>query len=152
MQSLDDKFFYLSLAMVVTALVAASQWDALAIDPRDAAILEPLPVEAGNDPPRQAVGGCDSRRRGRLCAQCVSEPGFPVAARVHLPADERVRAVRASCLVHALVTVAAAAFGYLAVIALRETLVALLGRRWVHRGLAVGAGRADRGAWQRAFS
>ncbi len=45
--SLDDKYFYLALAMVVTALVAASQWDVLAIDPRDAAILEPLPVPAG---------------------------------------------------------------------------------------------------------
>ncbi len=45
--SLNDKFFYLALAMIVTALVAASQWDALAIDARDAAILEPLPVAAG---------------------------------------------------------------------------------------------------------
>ena len=45
--SLDDKFFYLALAMIVTALVAASQWDALAIDARDAAILEPLPVATG---------------------------------------------------------------------------------------------------------
>src|SRR5687767_922716 len=35
--ALDDRFFFI-------ALVAASQWDALAIDPRDAAILEPLPV------------------------------------------------------------------------------------------------------------
>src|SRR5687768_16275256 len=42
--SLNDKFFYLALAMIVTALVAASQWDALAIDARDAAILEPLPI------------------------------------------------------------------------------------------------------------
>ena len=45
--SLNDKFLYLGLAMTVTALVAASQWDALAIDARDAAILEPLPVRAG---------------------------------------------------------------------------------------------------------
>ena len=34
---------------------------------------------------------------------------------------------------HAIVTVAAAAFGYLAVIALRETLVAVLGPRWFTR-------------------
>ena len=42
--TLNDKFFYVSLAMLVTALVAAAQWDALAIDHRDAAILDPLPV------------------------------------------------------------------------------------------------------------
>src|SRR5688572_3093909 len=42
--TLNDKFFYISLAMLVTALTAAAQWDALAIDQRDAAILQPLPV------------------------------------------------------------------------------------------------------------
>ena len=42
--TLNDKFFYVSLAMLVTALVAAAQWDALALDQRDAAILDPLPV------------------------------------------------------------------------------------------------------------
>ena len=42
--TLSDKFFYISLAMLVTASVAASQWDALSIDLRDAAILQPLPI------------------------------------------------------------------------------------------------------------
>ena len=37
--TLSDKFLYISLAMLVTALVAAAQWDALAIDYRDAVIL-----------------------------------------------------------------------------------------------------------------
>ena len=45
--TLNDKFFYVSLAMLVSALVAASQWDALALDLRDAAILDPLPVRTG---------------------------------------------------------------------------------------------------------
>src|SRR5688572_8208492 len=44
MRTLSDKFFYVSLAMLITALVAASQWDALSLDQRDAAILDPLPV------------------------------------------------------------------------------------------------------------
>ena len=42
--TLSDKFLYVSLAMLVTALVAAAQWDALAIDYRDAVILQPLPI------------------------------------------------------------------------------------------------------------
>ena len=42
--TLNDKFFYLSLAMLMTALIAAAQWDALSLDQRDAAILDPLPV------------------------------------------------------------------------------------------------------------
>ena len=84
--SLNDKFFYLALAMIVTALVAASQWDALAIDPRDAAILEPLPVARRDDPARQAVGGCDSRRGGRDRRQLRPERRLPVAAGVHASA------------------------------------------------------------------
>src|SRR5918994_1867886 len=42
--TLNDKFFYVSLAMLVTALTAAAQWDALSLDQRDTAILQPLPV------------------------------------------------------------------------------------------------------------
>src|SRR5262245_55467534 len=42
--TLNDKFFYVSLALLMTALVAPSQWDSLSLDQRDAAILDPLPV------------------------------------------------------------------------------------------------------------
>src|SRR5687768_15728096 len=43
-RTLNDKFFYVSLSMLITALIAASQWDALSLDQRDSAILDPLPV------------------------------------------------------------------------------------------------------------
>src|SRR4029079_12779567 len=42
--SLDDKFFYISLSMVTVALLAVVQWDALVVDARDSAILDPLPL------------------------------------------------------------------------------------------------------------
>ncbi len=127
-QSLDDKFFYLSLAMVVTALVAASQWDVLAIDPRDAAILEPLPVGAG------------MIRRAKLSAIAILGAAVACAVNVFpslvfpwmLVFNLRQMsgfALLGIVVTHAVVTVAAAAFGYLVVIALRETLVAVLGRR-----------------------
>ena len=127
-QSLDDKFFYLALAMVVTALVAASQWDVLAIDPRDAAILEPLPVQAG------------TIRRAKISAIAILGGAVACALNV-FPSlvfpwmlvfnfrQMSAFALLGLVAVHALATVAAAAFGYLLVIALRETLVALLGRR-----------------------
>src|SRR5437762_208536 len=44
--SLDDKFLYISASMLIMALMAAVQWDALALDERDAAILGSLPLEA----------------------------------------------------------------------------------------------------------
>ncbi|MGQ0733798.1 MAG: hypothetical protein ACT4QD_09100 [Acidobacteriota bacterium] len=126
--SLDDKFFYVALSMIVTALAAAAQWDALALDARDAAILEPLPVRAG------------TIRRAKLSAVAILGAAVAVAVSVvptvifpwlvvYSLRQMRLVAVLGLMATHALVTVAAAAFGYVAVIALRETLVALLGRR-----------------------
>ena len=130
--SLDDKFFYLGLAMIVTALVAVAQWDTLAIDVRDAAILEPLPVRAG------------IIRRAKLTAVAIL--GAAVAAAVTVcPSvvfpwllvfnfrQMPFVGMLALMVTHAAITLAAASFGYLAIIAVRETLAAVLGRRWFHR-------------------
>ena len=130
--SLDDKFFYLALAMIVTALVATSQWDALVISPRDAAILEPLPVPAG------------TLRRAKMSAVAILGAAVAVAVNA-FPSIvfpwllvfnfRQISLVQLLGLVvtHAIVTFTAAAFGYLAVIGLRETMTAVLGRRWFTR-------------------
>lgn len=131
-RSLDDKFFYLALAMIGTALVAASQWDAIAVDPRDAAILEPLPVPAG------------TIRRAKVSAVAILGAAVAVAINafpsVVFPwllvfGFRQLSVVKLAGLIvtHAVVTIAAAAFGYLVVIALRETIAATLGRVWFTR-------------------
>lgn len=130
--SLDDKFFHLSVAMIATALLAASQWDQLAIDARDVAILEPLPVPAG------------IIRRAKLSAVAIL--GAAVGIGVNLFPSIlfpwllvfSLRQISVASLfglmaTHAVVAVAASAFGYLVVIALREVLAAVLGRRWFAR-------------------
>ena len=71
--TLNDKFFYVSLAMLITALVAAAQWDALALDQRDAAILDPLPVPSGD----HAMGQADGRRRRSAPAVALAVNAFP---------------------------------------------------------------------------
>src|SRR5687768_344722 len=109
-QSLDDKFFYLSLAMVVTALVAASQWDVLAIDPRDAAILEPLPVKAGTI--RRAKVSAIAILGGAVACALNFFPSlvFPWML-VFTFRQMSGLALLGLVIVHALVTVLAAAFG-----------------------------------------
>jgi hypothetical protein len=126
--SLDDKFLYLAFAMIVTALVAATQWDTLSIDPRDAAILEPLPVEAG------------IIRRAKLAAVAILGAGVAIAVNL-FPSfvfpwllifgfrQMSVFWLVPLVAVHFAVTVAAAAFGYLVVIAFRETVALILGPR-----------------------
>ena len=146
--TLDDKFFYLALAMMATSLMAAVQWDALTIDPRDAAILEPLPVSA------------DTIRRAKLTAVGILGGAvaillnlfpsvvFPWLLSISFPQMSSV-ALPGLMAAHAVMTVAAAAFGYLTVIAIRETLTIVLGRRgfaiaspWVQGILIVVLGSA----------
>jgi hypothetical protein len=130
--SLDDKFFYLSAGMIVTALVAAAQWDALAIDARDAAILEPLPVAASvirraklsavailGVATGVAINACPSIVFPPLLVYNLREMGFV--------------ALLWLVTVHAALSVAASLFGYLSIIALRESMMAVLGVRWFSR-------------------
>jgi len=127
-RSLDDKYFYLALAMIVTALVAASQWDVLAIDSRDAAILEPLPVPAGTI--RRAKVTAVAIMGAAVAVAVNGFPSwvFPWMLSVNFPrmVVEQLFELMAA---HALFTVLSGMFGYLVIIALRETMVALLGRR-----------------------
>ena len=129
--SLDDKFFYISLSMLTVALLAVAQWDALVVDARDSAILDPLPV-------RPIVV-----RRAKLAAVaifgCATAMVLNLAPTVIFPllvlVKQRV-SLGSACVIivtHAVITLGAAAFGYLCVVALRETLSALLGGRWFAR-------------------
>jgi len=146
MLSLDDQYFYLALAMLATSLTASTQWDALAIDARDAAILEPLPVPAG------------TIRRAKMSA--VAALGLAVAIAVNLIPSfvfpwalvYRFRELPAATmggmmLTHLATTMAAGVFGYLVVIAIREWATAILGPRafrrvspWLQGGLIVTLG------------
>jgi hypothetical protein len=130
--SLNDKFFYLAAAMIVTALVAASQWDALAIDARDAAILEPLPVAVA------------TIRRAKASAVALLGVGVAIAVTacptvvfplllVFTLRQMSVVDLFALMATHAVFTIAAAVFGYLSIVALRELLAAVLGPRWFAR-------------------
>ena len=125
--SLDDKFFYVSLSMIVVALLAVAQWDALVVDARDAAIFDPLPVRPL------------TIRRAKLAAVAIF--GASAAALVNLAPtiifpllllfEHRVGLAGTALLplTHAAITVVAGAFGFISVIALREASAAILGPR-----------------------
>ena len=129
--SLDDKFFYIAVSMVVVALLAVAQWDALVVDTRDSAILDPLPLRP------VAV------RRAKLAAVaifgCAAAMVVNLAPTVLFPllllVKQQISLWSAMVIIatHALVTLAAAAFGYLCVVGVRETLSAVVGGRWFSR-------------------
>jgi hypothetical protein len=129
--ALNDRAIYIALSMVVSALVAVAQWDSLVVDARDAAILEPLPVRAG------------TIRRAKLAAVAIL--GAAVALAVNIAPSlifpwlmvfgQPLRVIDMATLMatHLAVTVAASAFAYLTIIALRGVLATLLpGRLFAH--------------------
>lgn len=133
--SLGDKFFYIGLSMVVSALLAASQWDALAIEPRDAAILEPLPVPASTIRRAKLTAVAQLGAAAALLLNLAPTAIFPLLLLV----KQRVGILSALLIpvTHAVVTVAAAVFGYMAIIALRELCIALVGQRLAARAAPI---------------
>jgi hypothetical protein len=126
LRSLDDRFLFVSSSMLVMALLAVSQWDALSLDARDAAVLGILPI------PKAAI------IRAKFLAVALLAAGTLVACNLaptllrfaSVPSGLRIGGQGALILTlaHAIVTLAAGVFGFLAVYGLREGLVAVLGQ------------------------
>jgi hypothetical protein len=119
------QFLYCAWSMVVMAIVAVSVWDALALDSRDTEILGPLPVRR------------DVIVRAKVSALVMFALGFTAAlnvvpAMIHpIMSVTRLRPsmlqIAALILAHITSTTAAAAFGFVAVLGLRELLHSVLG-------------------------
>jgi hypothetical protein len=132
---LADRAFLLTCSMTLMALVAVAQWDALSLDARDASVLGTLPVPHG------------VLVRAKLIALVLFAVGFALglsiipaivhpalsAARLDIQIADGLRLMAA----HATVTLAAGGFGFLAVLALREAVRAVIGQALFRRVSAV---------------
>jgi hypothetical protein len=124
--TLNDKFFYVALAMLVTALVAASQWDALSVDVRDAAILDPLPVRPGTVRRAKVTAVAILGACAAVAMNTFPTFVFPWMLSFSLR-QLTVWQLWPLMATHFVVTVTAAVFGYLSVIAIREAISVVLG-------------------------
>jgi hypothetical protein len=126
LRSLDDRFFFVSSSMLVMALLAVSQWDALALDVRDASVLGILPI------PRAVIVRAKFLAVAILAAAtlvaCNALPTLFRLATVPKRLPIGFGGVLILTFAHGLVTFAAGAFGFLAIFGLREGLTAVLGQ------------------------
>jgi hypothetical protein len=126
LRSLDDRFFFVSSSMLVMALLAVSQWDALALDVRDTSVLGILPI------PRAVIVRAKFLAVALLAAATLAACNVPptllrfAAVPIKLPIG--LRGALILTLAHGLATFAAGAFGFLAILGLREGLTAVLGQ------------------------
>ena len=120
------QFLYAAWSITVMALVAVSVWDALALDSRDTEILGPLPLARGVIV--RAKVSALVMFAAAIChrVECRSPRLIhPVSAVSRLRPS--VLQVVTLVVAHITSTTAAAAFGFVAVLGLRELLHALLG-------------------------
>src|SRR5712691_5095446 len=129
--ALDDKFLYISASMLVMALMAAVQWDALALDERDTAILGPLPLEAREIGRAKLTALAMFVAAFAVTLNGVPSVFFPLLTVSHFHVN--ILAVVWMIVVHAAVTMVAGAYAFLTVLLLREVLRLVLGPRWFGR-------------------
>jgi hypothetical protein len=126
--AVGDHFVFVTLAMTVLAFVAVATWDALSLDPRDTAILGPLPIE------RAVLARAKLRAIAilagsfSLVASGLSSLFHPTLMVAKLPIG--IFPALTLIVVHLLVTLGAGLFGFGSVLALREILRATLGWRF----------------------
>jgi hypothetical protein len=122
----SDLFLYTAWSMTVMALVAVTQWHALAVDARDASNLGPLPISHW------------TIVRAKLSAVCLFAAAFAVALNVvpivlHPVLVAATQPVGWSVVfmltaAHASAVLAAAVFGFLVIVGFRELLRLGLGQ------------------------
>jgi hypothetical protein len=132
--ALGDQIFFCATSMLVSAIVATLEWDALALSPRDSLILGVLPL-----PRREIV-------RAKLTSLATFAAAFVIALNAlpmvlhpalmvaNLPLNPLM--LLPLMAAHGLSTVMAGALGFSSVVALRESLYLSLG----HRGFLQMAG------------
>ncbi|HUK36267.1 MAG TPA: hypothetical protein VLV86_20265 [Vicinamibacterales bacterium] len=125
MNALDDRFLFVSASMLVMALLAVSLWDSLALDPRDTAVLGILPLRRSVLTRSKFIAvatlGVAADVGWNAAPTLLRFAALPLALRVGF------KGIVVLTLAQAVTTVAAGAFGFLSVIALRETLTAVFG-------------------------
>jgi hypothetical protein len=131
LMALAHKYQFIAVSMIVMALVATLQWDALGLDARDLANLGPLPVAPADLLRAKALALLMLLAAFAVALNAIPSLAFPAAYLSLVP----IGLARAAWLsvVHALVTLAAAAFGFGVVVGLRSALMALAGPRLFRR-------------------
>jgi hypothetical protein len=125
LSALDDRFLFTSASMLVMALAAVTQWDALVLDARDTAVLGPLPI-----PKAVIVRAKFAATALFASAVLLAWNLFPTllrAAAVPLNLPIGLWGAVRLTLAQGVVTLAAGVFGFLAVLGLREVVFALAG-------------------------
>ncbi len=122
---LDDTFLFVGWSLVVGASVAVVQWNALPLDARDAAVLGTLPVERATIAHAKLTALVIFASGLAVALNAAPSVIYPVLIESKLGGGT-VDIAQLVCA-HLLSTMAAAWFGFTAVVAIREVTRAIVG-------------------------
>lgn len=121
LSALSDRFLFIAASIAISALAALMVWDALALEPRDAAVLGPLPIAAR------------TISRAKLAAAMIFGAGLTVGLNV-IPSvlypvflTLNIRGIRGTTVLrliagHATTVTMAGFFGFFGILAVRGLL------------------------------
>jgi len=127
LMALSHKYQFIAISMVLMALVTTLQWDALGLDARDLSNLGPLPIPGNRLLTAKVLALLALFSAFTVALNLVPSLGFPIAWFSLVPIG--LPRVAWLMFVHAVVTTAAAAFGFAVVLALRGLLLVAAGPR-----------------------
>ena len=132
LSALGDRFLYIGGSVSITALAALMAWDALALEPRDAAILGPLPIPARTITRAKLAAAIIFGATLTVGLNAVPSVLYPLFLTLNIRGTQGSTVVRLIGA-HAATVAMAGCFGFFGVLALRGTLRLLLGERRFHR-------------------
>jgi hypothetical protein len=126
--ALDDKLLFLTVSMLVMAIVALAIWDALALDARDVAVLGSLPLTRATVVRSKLEAIALYAAAVAAALNTIPSVLFPLV--LLGPLDIGVLRLAGLVAAHTLVTAAAGAFGFFGVFACRQLLAIAVPHRF----------------------
>ncbi|HEY7286091.1 MAG TPA: hypothetical protein VH497_11640 [Vicinamibacterales bacterium] len=128
LSALADRFLYIAASMTVSALAALMVWDALALEPRDAAILGPLPIAARTLTRAKLAAAVVFGTVLTVALNAVPSVLYPLFLTLNIRGTHGATILRLIAA-HAATVTMAGLFGFFGVLAVRGTLRWLAGER-----------------------
>ena len=132
LSALSDRFLFISASIAVSALATLMVWDALALEPRDAAILGPLPIPARTITRAKLAAAFIFGTVFALALNVVPSVLYPLFLTLNLRGMNG-RGIVQLIAGHAMSVVMAGLFGFSSILATRGLLRLVAGERGFRR-------------------
>jgi hypothetical protein len=132
LSALSDRFLFIAASLAISALGGLMAWDALALEPRDAAILGPLPIAVRTITRAKLAAAMTFGIVLTVVLNAVPSVVYPAFLTLNIRGTAGATILRLIAA-HATTVTMAGLFGFFAIIAIRGTARLLLGEQIFRR-------------------